>query len=188
MPPLNLDFSKISSVIKSQIPKETSNEAFSILKALYGYFNGLNLDEDIKENHPNFRDVKAVILAYFILNDVFLGKVVGDKEITEEVSQLEGVLQNLAGETNFKVNVDELKGNIDKMGLDSDKEKVIERSRKIFKEQLKQHLKPNDEFLTTTPCSPKNEAITGPVAPPTDVAQPAPEASMPPGSTPEVQA
>jgi hypothetical protein len=188
MPPLNLDFSKISSAIKSQIPKEASNEAFSILEAVYGYFNGLNLDEDLKEDHPNFHDVKAVILAYFMLNDVFLGKVVGDKENSEEVSQLEGVLQNLAGETNFKVNIDDLKGNIDKMGLDIDKEKVIERSRKIFKEQLKQHLKPNDEFLTTTHCSPKNEAITEPVAPPTDVAQPAPEASLPPGSSPEVQA
>jgi hypothetical protein len=34
MPPLNLDFSKISSAIKSQIPKEASNEAFSILEAV----------------------------------------------------------------------------------------------------------------------------------------------------------
>jgi hypothetical protein len=187
MPPLNLDFSKISSAIKSQIPKEASNEAFSILEAVYGYFNGLNLDEDLKEDHPNFHDVKAVILAYFMLNDVFLGKVVGDKESSEEVSQLEGALQNLAGETNFKVDIDDLKGNIDKMGLDIDKEKVIERSRKIFKEQLKQQLKRNDE-LTTTHCSPKNETITEPVAPPTDVTQPVSEASMSPGSSPEVQA
>ena len=44
MPPLNLDFSKIYSAIKSQIPKEASNEAFSILKAMYEYFNSLNPD------------------------------------------------------------------------------------------------------------------------------------------------
>jgi len=47
-------------------------------------------------------------------------------------------LQNLAAETNFKINTDELKGNIDKIGHDSDKETVIEQSRGIFKEQLKQ--------------------------------------------------
>ena len=86
MPPLNLDFSKIASAIKTQIPKEASNEAFSILKAEYGYFNGLSVDDDFKENHPNFQDAKAVILAYFMLNDLLLGKVVGDKENKEEIS------------------------------------------------------------------------------------------------------
>lgn len=192
MPPLNLDFSKISSAIKSQIPKEASNEAYSFLKAAYGYFHGLSVDDEFKENHPNFQDAKAVISAYFMLNDLLLGKVVGDKENKEEISQLESVLQNLAAETNFKVNIDELKSTINKIDVDSNRESVIERSREIFKEQLKQQLKPNEEFLTTTQCSPKNEASTGPVAPPTDVTQPtpqpAPEASMPPGSSPEVQA
>jgi len=87
MPPLNLDFSKIASAIKSQIPKEASNEAYSILKALHGYFNGLNLDDDSKENHPNFQNAKAVFLAYFMLNDLLLGKIVGDNENQEENSQ-----------------------------------------------------------------------------------------------------
>ena len=183
MPPMNLDFSKIAPAVKSQLPKETSNEAFSILAAVYGYFDGLNPDEDQKENHPNFQDAKALISAYFMLNDVFLGKVVGDKENSAEVSQLEGALQNLAAETNFKVNVEELKGNIDKMALDSDKAKAIERSRKIFKEQLKQLLKPNNEVLTATNLPPKNEASTEPTATPANVAQPAPEAATPPTQT-----
>ena len=85
MPSLKMDFSKIGSAIKTQIPKEASNEAFSILKAEYEYFNGLSVDDDFKENHPNFQDAKAVILAYFILNDLLLGKVVGDKENREEI-------------------------------------------------------------------------------------------------------
>jgi hypothetical protein len=123
-----------------------------------------------------------------MLNDLLLGKVVGDKENKEEISQLESVLQNLAAETNFKVNIDELKSTINKIDVDSNRESVIERTREIFKEQLKQHLKPNDEFLTTTHCYPKNEASTEPVAPPANVTQPAPKASMPPSSSPEVQA
>jgi uncharacterized protein YihD (DUF1040 family) len=64
--------------------------------------------------------------------------VVGDKENKKENNQLETVLQNLANETNFKVNIDELKSNIDKMGLESDRESAVEDSRGIFKEQLKQ--------------------------------------------------
>ena len=158
MPPLNLDFSKISSAIKSQLPKETSNEVYSILKTAYGYFNDLNLDDDPKENHPNFHDAKAVILAYFMLNDLLLGKAVGDKENKEEISQLESVLQNLAAETNFKVNIEELKSTINKIDVDSNKASVIERSREIFKQQLKQQLKPKKESLTITQGAPKTEA------------------------------
>jgi hypothetical protein len=188
MPPLNLGFSKISSAIKTQIPKEASNEAYSILKATFGYFDGLSVDDEFKENHPNFQDAKAVILGYFMLNDLLLGKVVGDKENKEEISQLESVLQNLAAETNFKVNIDELKSTINKIDVDSNRESVIERSREIFKQQLKQQLKPNEELLTTTQYNPKNEASTEPVASPTDVTQPAPEASIPPDSSPKAQA
>ena len=203
MPPLNLDFSKISSAVKRQIPKEASNEAFSILKATYGYFHDLSVDDEFKENHPNFQDAKAVISAYFMLNDLLLGKVVGDKENKEEISQLESVLKNLAAEINFKVDIDELKSTINKIDVDNNRESVIESSREIFKEQLKQQLKPNEEVLTTTQSPPKKEANTEPAAPPTDVTQPEPqvapqpepqpapqpasEASMPPDSSPEVQ-
>ena len=135
---LSLDFSKVSSAIKRQIPKETSKEAYNILKAIYGYFRGLSLRDDFKESVPNFQNANSVILAYLALNDLLLGKVVGDKENKKENSQLETVLQNLDNETNFKVNIDELKGSIDKMGLETDKESVIEVSRGIFKKQLKQ--------------------------------------------------
>jgi hypothetical protein len=159
--PLSLDFLKVSSAVKRQIPKETSKEAYNILKAIYGYFNGLNLDEGLparrssgcwcsnlqmrlclnhafKDCHMNFQNAAAAILAYYMLNDLLLGKAVGDKDNKKENSHLETVLQNLANETNFKVNIDELKGSIDKMGLESDTENVIENSRRIFKEQLKQ--------------------------------------------------
>jgi hypothetical protein len=197
MPPLNLDFSKIHSAVKKQIPKETSNEAFNILKATYGYFHHLSVDDEFKENHPNFQDAKAVISAYFMLNDLLLGKVVGDKENKEEISQLESILKNLAAETNFKVNIDELKSTINKIDVDSNRESAIEQSREIFKEQLKQQLKPTEEVSTTTTTQspPKNEANTEPAAPPTDATQPthqaAPQppsdASTPPDSSPEVQ-
>ena len=138
MPPFNLDFSKVSSAIKRQVAKETSKDAYNILKAIYGYFNGLSLDDGLQDCRPNFQNVKALILAYYTLNDLLLGKVVGDKENKEENSQLEMVLQNLANETNFKVNIDELMDSIDRTSLESDRESVIEKSRGIFKEQLSQ--------------------------------------------------
>jgi hypothetical protein len=137
LPPLNLDFSKIASAVETQVPNEASKEAFNVLKATYEYFNSLNPDEDIKENPLNFHEAKTLILAYFLLNDLLLGKFVGDKENSREISELETALQNLA-EANFKVDVEELKRSIDDISLEGDKQAIIEDSRAIFKEQLKQ--------------------------------------------------
>jgi hypothetical protein len=137
LPPLNLDFSKIVSAVKTQEPNEASKEAFNILKATYEYFNGLNPDEDIKENPPNFQTVKMLISAYFLLNDLLLGKFVGDKENSRETGELETALQNLA-EANFKVDVEELKRSIDNISLEGDKQTLIEDARAAFKEPLKQ--------------------------------------------------
>ena len=166
LPSLNLDVSKINSAIKTQIPKETSNQAFSILKATYEYFSGLGVDDEFKMNHPNTQDAKDEISAYFILNDLLLGKVVGDKDNKEENSQLESILQNLYAETNFKVNTEDLKGAINKIDVDSNRQNVIDRSREIFKQQLKQQLKPKEASLATTEFSLKDKVRTEPIMPP----------------------
>jgi hypothetical protein len=137
MPTLNLNFQKISSAIKRQVPKETSKEADNILKVIHGYFGSLSLDDDIKESVPNFLSAKTIILSYYTLNDLLLGKVVGDKETKKEIHQLESVLQILANNTEFKVNIEELKASIDKVIPENDLQSVIDGSRGIFKEQLK---------------------------------------------------
>jgi len=138
LPSLNLGFLKILSAIKSQIPKETSEEANNILNAIYSYFNSLNLDKDLKESVPNFLSAKAIILSYYTLNDILLGKIVGEKENKKEANQLESVLQILANNTDFKVNIEELKASIEKLIPENDLESAIDNSREIFKEQLQQ--------------------------------------------------
>jgi hypothetical protein len=137
LPPLNLDYSKIAVAVKTHLANEASKEAFNILKAAYGYFNGLNLDDDIKENHPNFQTTKTLVYAYFLLNDLLLGKIVGDKENGGEISELEAALQSLA-EANFKVDPAELKESVENMSVEADKQAQVDDSRAIFKEQLKQ--------------------------------------------------
>ena len=135
LPPLNLSFSKVASAVKMQLPNEASKEVFNVSKAIYEYFNGLNPDEDNKENSPSVQTAKTLILAYFLLNDLLFGKFVGDKEISRETSELETTLQSLT-EANFKVDVEELKRNIDKVSLEGDNRPLIESNRAIFKEQL----------------------------------------------------
>ena len=48
--PLNLDFSKITDAIKSQAPEEASKETFNLLNSIYGYFDNLELEEDLETN------------------------------------------------------------------------------------------------------------------------------------------
>jgi hypothetical protein len=137
MPSLKLDFSKISSAIKSNIPKETSETTYSLLKVIYSYFDTLGLDENTKEIPSNYQSAKSIILSYFTLNDILLGKAIGEKENKKETLQLESVLQILADTTEFRVNIEELKVSIDRIIPDKELETSIEDSRKVFKSQLR---------------------------------------------------
>ncbi|MGA3112570.1 MAG: hypothetical protein ABSE15_11200 [Candidatus Bathyarchaeia archaeon] len=133
LPPLNLEYGKISSAAKAQMPKDASNEAFNILKTAYRYFDNLKPEDDVKENPPNFQTTKTLVLAYFLLNDLLLGRFVDDKNNTREIHELDVALQSLA-EANFLVNVEVLKGSLN---LEDEKQAVIEGARAVFKEQLK---------------------------------------------------
>jgi hypothetical protein len=136
IPPLNLNFLKISSTIKSQNSEETSKEAYNILKVIYSYFESLSLVDDLKESVPNFANAKAIVLSYFKLNYLLLGKVAGEKENDKEYDQLESVLELLANNTNFKVNMEALKASIDKVIPENYSESAIADSREIFKKQF----------------------------------------------------
>ncbi|MCW3994845.1 MAG: hypothetical protein NWE98_01685 [Candidatus Bathyarchaeota archaeon] len=136
--PFNLDFSQVHAAIKEQEPKETTKETLSVLNSIYGYFNGLSPEDDIAETHPNFKDTKAVISAYYMLNDLLLGRVVGERDSKNESAALETTLMGLASETKFKMNVDELKGYFDNVLAGSDFEGVVEEVREVFRGQLKQ--------------------------------------------------
>jgi hypothetical protein len=136
MPAFNLSFRKISSAIKAQNPKETSKEANNILKVIYEYFESLSLEDDLKESVPNFLSAKAIISSYYTLNDLFLARAVGDQENKKEMHQLVSMLQILANNTDYKVNIEELLAIVDKVIPENDLESVLDTAREIFKEQL----------------------------------------------------
>jgi DNA-binding PadR family transcriptional regulator len=146
--PLNLDFSKIADAIISQTPEEASRETFNVLNSIYGYFNSLKIEVDLEAAHPNIKDTKAAILASFTLNDLFLGKIVGEKDSQKESQTLETALQNLSKDTNFKLTYQELKVNFDKMNPDAENEGIVDSSREIFKKQLRNISRPKDELST----------------------------------------
>ena len=139
MPSLNLDFQKLSSAAKGRTPLETSKEVSNVLKALFEYFNGLNPHDDYAVNVPNFQSTKAVIMAYYTLNDLLLGKIVGDKDDKTENEQLENILQTLTTWSAFKIKTGELTEgikNINQVDSETDSLDNVENIRQIFKEQL----------------------------------------------------
>ena len=136
---VNLDFAKLSSAMKEHLPEEISKEAYSILRALFEYFNGLTSQgESSAQIHPNHDDAKKVILAYYTLNDIILGTVVGDEEVGKESNELLMVIDDLAKGTGLKINVDAVKDVVNKLGVEKEKESVIEESRAVFVQQLKE--------------------------------------------------
>jgi hypothetical protein len=136
---INLDFTKLSLAIKERLPEETSKETYSILKSLYEYFSGLtSKNESLEQIHPNYHDAKTTILAYYTLNDIILGTIVGDEEIGKESDELVMMLDDLSKGTDLKINADAIKDAINKLGMEKGKESVIAESRAVFRQQLKE--------------------------------------------------
>jgi hypothetical protein len=131
-----LDFTKLSSAIKERQLEETSKETYRILRLLYDFFSGLaTANESLEQVHPNYSDVKTTILAYYLLNDIILGMMVGDR-VVQEIDVLRVMLGDLSKNTGLKINIDAVKETIDKVGVEQKKESVIEESRAMFRKQL----------------------------------------------------
>ncbi len=136
---INLDFAKLSLAVKEHRPEEISKETCSILRSLYEYFSGLtSRNESLEQIHPNYHDAKATILAYYTLNDIILGTIVGDEEIGKESNELVMMLYDLSKGIDLEINVDAIKDIINKLGVEKGKESVIEESRAVFIQQLKE--------------------------------------------------
>ena len=136
---INLDLTKLSLAIKEHLLEETSKEIIILLRSLYEYFSGLTSQNEIfEQTHPNYQDAKTTIIAYYTLNDIILGTIVGDKEVGKERNELVMMLDDLSKGTDLKINVDEIKDVINKLGMEKGKESVIEESRAVFRQQLKE--------------------------------------------------
>ncbi len=134
--PLELDFGTVTAAVKAQSAKETSKEAFAVIKAIHGYFNGLKPEADLADVHPSFEQAKVLVLAYLTLNDLLLAKIVGEKDSKKEFGALELQLADLANQTSFKVNVEDVKAIIDGAGAEAAGEGAVADARALFKERL----------------------------------------------------
>jgi hypothetical protein len=138
LPPLSLDFSSFSHAIATKKPEVVSTEAYSLLWAIHDYFFGLKPDDNEDDGHPDFHIAIAMIDSYYALNDIFLGKIVKDKDNEIENRFLEESLKGLAEETIFRVNTEALKAGFARFDVESNKDSLVADTRTIFKSQLSQ--------------------------------------------------
>jgi hypothetical protein len=130
---LEMDFSKLSSVIKERELEEISKETYNLLKFLYDYFNQLSTaNESLKQIYHYAR---TTIRAYYLLNNIELGIMVRN-EVGKEIIALVSSLEDLSKNTDLKLNIDALNDLVTKVGAEQQKERVIEETKAAFKKQI----------------------------------------------------
>jgi hypothetical protein len=135
---INLDFNKLSSVLTAHRSQELSKETYIILKSIYEYYSGLTSQNELPEQmHPNYQEAKTAIQAYYTLNDIILGTVVGDEEIRKENDGLLMLLDDLSKRTGLEMTIKAFEDILDRLILDKASETIIEESRALFRQQLK---------------------------------------------------
>jgi hypothetical protein len=135
--PFEIEFFNVVAAVKSQDVKETSKETFNVLKAIHDYFQGLKTQDDLAEVTPNFEHVKAVVMAYYTLNDLLLAKITGEKDSKEEMSYLDGMIKVLSAATNVKLGSETLLAIVNRLDVGVNRTDVVGAARALFLEQLK---------------------------------------------------
>ena len=135
---LELDFSNIKLAVNEHEHKEVSKEALGLLRLLYDNFvNAESENVGLRAIHPNYFEAKTAIHANYILNDIALGSILGDKTVIEEQRELFLTLEDLGKSANLKINTNLIESIVGKLCNEMGKESLIIESRRIFRSQLK---------------------------------------------------
>ena len=159
---LKMDFTKLSTIIEKRQSEEISKETYHLLRFLYDFFNELTTDNDsLKQIYYH---AKTTISAYYLINDVKLGLMVGDN-VEKEINALVASLESLSKNAGLKFNVNALKENVDKRGTKQQKESIIEETRTIFRKQIEffneRQRQKIDSSRLITPLYPPKRSLSG---------------------------
>lgn len=136
IPPFTIDLSAFSQQITNQSPNKTAKEGYNVLTTIRTYFLSLKPEKETNNTHPDSIDLISLLHSYLILNDVFLGKIVGDKNSAIEISALEKSLNKLSEAMGSKLNIEEIKSDLADFDTSAKNAAKIEGVRATFKSQL----------------------------------------------------
>lgn len=136
-----LIFQNLSFAIKAHQKKEIARETQLILKLFYENAPSLSLKNHFsKDNHPDSTILKNAVSAYFTLNDILLGQIVGDEEIGKEKIELANFLRKLSEETQMKINSGLLREITDKLSEEKTGQTAVAEVRALLIKQLQEFL------------------------------------------------
>lgn len=149
-----LDMKPISAAVQQRYPKEIADRTLDALKTLHKRFNSEEIPptEDAQQTKPNQNDSRKLVQAFYVLNDLSLGTVVGDKESEKEASELLKLLEELAKQPNSKINLSSVKTSFDKLSSGREKHKE-------GLEELQAALEEQHQDLALLAFSPQPESI-----------------------------
>lgn len=134
----NLNLRNLSSFIRMRQPKDAALECNSLIKLLHSNALVLGSEGASEEAQPKFGALKSAILAYFVLNDVLLGQVLGDEEVGKEKSELANILDDFQQKVKSGL-FGELINTLRKKKVDI----AIDDSRTLLRKQLNEFLRQN---------------------------------------------
>jgi hypothetical protein len=120
-----LDMKPISTAVQQRYPKEIAERTLEALKTLHRHFDGGDSapPEGAEQPHFNRQDSRVIVQAFYVLNDLTLGAVVGDKDSEKEAAELRKLLEELAKQPGSKIDIDAVKASFEKLSLGRDKQK-----------------------------------------------------------------
>jgi hypothetical protein len=138
----NPKFERLFSTIRERQVEESSKEIQRTLELLYKNVFGIN-SENLMFNKfgPRHNAFKGAILAYFTLNDILLGQVVGDEESVRESNKLAIILNGLAQTSNTQIDTTSVIESLNRQ-VENKKQNVFSESRTLLLIQLKEILNP----------------------------------------------
>jgi hypothetical protein len=120
-----LEPNSISVALQQRNPKDIADRSLDALKATYKRFNNDEIasTEIPTQNRVNRQDLKVLVQAFYVLNDLKLGAVVSDKDFEKESAELLMLFAELAKQPTSKINMDNVKMSYEKLSLGKDKQK-----------------------------------------------------------------
>jgi len=128
VPALDLDLTKLSLAVRGRHRKETIDESYNVLTHLYNQLVNTSLiekDEEIEALSLNLPDLKDLVTAYYILNDISLGLIVEDENIHEEIDSFLELAQKIGGDERLNLKTEEIRELTDKILLENKAEDAI---------------------------------------------------------------
>ena len=134
-------FENLSFAIHRHQKKEIAKETQSILKLIYENTTSSSLKNQFSESHNQDSVIlKTAISAYFTLNDILLGQIVGDEKLAKEKIELANFLIKLSRETQKLINSALLTEFTDKLSAKKMEQIAVDEVRDLLLKQLQELL------------------------------------------------